>query len=121
MWKVPPDNSQPLQLKTMDIFNYNDADLINTAYDKWVGSSKLATNTKTRGDLQEALNNYQSHTLCEEVERSMDQYRGTDVEQQLYRDKRIVDYLIMKLDYPVTRAVDVWSDWEDYCHRIQNA
>lgn len=106
----------------MNIHNYNDKELIAKSYDEWVKHSPLAQDSKVRKDLKEALTNYREHTLCRSQARDLKKYwEGTLYYEQMLRDKQITDYLVTGLGYEPGEGTSIWSDWEEYCHAIQQA
>ena len=104
----------------MNTKSHLDPELIQAAYDNWRKESKLAKSKKARTDLKEALTNYEDFTPTPEVKTQLNLERvsGHPCYEQLYRDRLVMDYLVVEKGYTISKACDLWSDWEDYSYDL---
>lgn len=104
----------------MNTKSHLDPELILAAYEDWKTDSKLAKKKKARTDLLEALQNYEDFTPTPEIKTQLDLERltGHPCYEQLYRDRLVMDYLVVMKGYTVNNACTLWSDWEEYSYDL---
>jgi hypothetical protein len=69
--------------------------------------------------LKEALENYFLYEPSKDLKKHLEQ--NPEEPLQVVRDRKIVDYLYKVSGLKLDKAVDLWSDWEDYEHVVYQA
>ncbi|QNJ31515.1 hypothetical protein SynPROS91_01137 [Synechococcus sp. PROS-9-1] len=119
---VPPEETKRRLIDRYQKTQYGDQKLIMKAYKAWLQESPMAKkDKKVRMDLLRALREYNKFSPCIQVTQRLEQEEGLPGYEQLYRDRRIVDFLVTELGYGVHEGTAIWADWEDYFYDLINA
>lgn len=93
-------------------------DIEQAAFNKFVAANKSYKKKEIKC-LKEALENYFLYEPSKDLKKHLEQ--NPEEPLQVVRDRKIVDYLYKVSGLKLDKAVDLWSDWEDYEHVVYQA